>query len=273
MDHEQRPSPPIHPGVHPGWIVAGGATYWAFFALLVLGVDGHDLFGWGTWLSLDETWGFGALWPRAFGEAGPVEWAQWGALAATSVLAAVSAGWHGHAGRTGGGEVRDQRSPGPANRFWFLFAAGVAVMLIEDAGNVRHDLQDITQGVAPALGETGGLVAQLGFFALLAGFLGYALLRYWRVPWSLVLTRSFMLAGVALYAVAVISSAFGQATDWYFTAGSSLGEGPLAWLPQPPHWDREQLHFYVMDHAVEETLELFAATFLLAAVVAWRRGR
>lgn len=258
-------------------MVVVATLYWLVFALLVVGTDGYDIFGWGSWLSERETWGFGALWPRVFGEAGPVEWAQWGMLGATIVLAGTAAGRDEPAPPPGSRTAAPGRAePGEAhiaNRFWFLFAAGVATMLIEDAGNVRHDLSDITTELAPRFGETGGLVAQLGFFVVLASFLGYALLRYWRVPWAHPMTRTFISIGVVLYGLAVTSSAFGQATDWYHTAGEVLGEGPLSWLPQPPHWDREDLHFYVMDHAVEESTELFAAANLLAGTLAWRRGR
>lgn len=202
----------------------------------------------------------------------PVEVLQWPMLGLCILTYAFIAGI---AYRNGEKEVLS---------FWLLLGAGVILMLMEDAGDVRHiirnDIEEIT-------GESSygyiGTIFELSYFAVLALIPLYAILRYRRVYWPVKATKGYFLLGFFCYGLAVFSSWAGSAfrsvtefNDLYTFAGQfivrplfHLNEGARELYEQTNMEFAERgnhlVEFWFMDRVYEESLELLGAGALLAA--------
>lgn len=198
------------------------------------------------------------VWAHLFQQNGPIEWAQWVLLAATMVMAA----------RLGGrlatlGERSDAR-------FWTLLGVGTALMVVEDAGDPRLAMADYGESL---LGIPGILV-ELVYFAALGSVLLYALLRYGRGPLGEIRTRRYLLAGFVAYGVSTLSSGTRHIGDWYSTVGDALfgplvGDRLVAFELQG-----YSTGYWLLDFAVQESIELVGAAGLCAAALAaTRRAR
>jgi hypothetical protein len=209
------------------------------------------------------------LWVHIFQEAGPTEFLQWGTLG----LLAVVAGAVGGALNSGGGPPTiERRRAERAGRFWRIFGFAAALMLVEDAGNVRHVLVRYARVHFEGGVTNVTTLTEVGFYALLGAVPMYAVLRYGRHVWHVPATRWFGLAGVVAYAVASISSATRYLGDWYQHAGLWVRQVPMGdQLPPVEAWEGWRTHFYLMDYLVEESLELLGASLLLAAAVGFAR--
>ena len=204
------------------------------------------------------------LWERLYNK-GPVEWTQWFFLALAIVAAAYLGGRLHEEGRT------DSVRPHAA-RFFVLLSLGLGFMLIEEAGDIRHE---ISAGVMWLFGqEIFGLphrvVTDVPYFALLAALPMYAVLRYGRHVWASTRTRPYLAGGVLLYAIVGSSNGLRHLGDHYIRMGAWLDRVLLGGrFPVPEGMTQERAHFYVMDAVVEESVELMAAALLLAAVLAF----
>ncbi|QBI20304.1 hypothetical protein ER308_12510 [Egibacter rhizosphaerae] len=221
------------------WLVGG----WAAFLLVdVLDVGGAQ--------ALLEELEQPLVFFHLFGEARPTEWLQWAALGTSGVLAGLIAG---------------QLSAGERTRVagaWTLFAFGMVAMLIEDAGNPRHRVAEYAERLA---GSTAGTVAELMVMGAVAAL---PLLAAIWAGWHLLRAapgRRYLLAGYAVYGIAVLSSA--TRSLWYERTGAALlGDQLAPFMHGDPPEDR--VNFYVLDHLYEESLELVAATLLLVGTIA-----
>ena len=202
------------------------------------------------------------MWYYLFTEGSPTEMLQWAYLAATVILCGVLIGRLGE---------RGYRLPA---QFFVLMAAGTGIMLMEDAGNLRHRIKFY---ILLAFGDTMalGIAVELVIYALLGALMIYALVRFWRYPWRHRETRHYMIAGYSLYAVAAIASATRHFGDWYDHAGEWLLRAWGLWEPFTalfiPTDVGRPIGFYIMDFLVEESIELLAASALCAAVYAYLR--
>lgn len=193
------------------------------------------------------------------------EWFQWVILA----MALVATG-------TVSGRLRQNGDVSGA-RFWLLLTIGLGLMLVEDAGDVRQDLRPyvafVVSGQADGASDTlVGRLADLGFFAVIAFFPLYAILRHWRVPLRYAGAGWYLGLGFVAYAVTQIGTAVSQINDFYARIGRWLHATVFHnGLLQPIGLDRERMHFELVDGPVEESIELLGATLLLAAALAFRR--
>lgn len=232
------------------------ALAWSLFLLV-------DLFSVLEWDSFLVAWsGQPLLWFAVFNEWGPTEVLQWSFLLATAIL-----------GSRLGLRLRRQGNK-PASTFWWLIAVTGILLALEDALTLRHHLAHFTMGLAGVEGRhpvrTG---TELAYYAAIASVPIYALLRYWRVPWESP-ARWYLLTGFVAYGVAAVASASRDVGAWYVRLGTSideatggrLGAGFVQTLPDRP------VGFYIVDFIFEESLELMAAAFLLAAVLAFSTG-
>ncbi len=200
------------------------------------------------------------MWYYLFMEGSPTEWLQWCYLGATVLMSGIL-----------GGQLAAKRQWLPA-RFFTLLGVGTTIMLMEDAGNLRHQIKYYIRLI---FGDTMrlGIAVELVFYGLLGLFLLYILVRYARVIWQQRTTRRFLLFGYGAYALAALASATRHIADWYDHFGNWLLQ--IAGLYElmnarfiPTNVPRP-IGFYIMDFLVEESIELMAASALLAGVVAY----
>jgi hypothetical protein len=207
--------------------------------------------------------GASAAWVHLFGEANPIEWLQWALIGTLIVVSAQQSG------------QSDALSDRSGRIFWLLIAVGATMMLMEDAGNVRHRLvvwAEMT-GVIDAESRM-NLLVEAVWFAGIAAVFAWAALRHARQVQFPKRALAYGFFGVAFYAVAVLSSATRDLGDWYERAGAAVSSyiygGNLA---LPTDWATAEAHHFFMDYVYEESLELFGAGFLLAASLAFRTPR
>lgn len=246
----------------------------ASFVLFYL-VDLRNLWGIRDWLfSLDGAYFYFTYTPFFFQHygrnSGFAEVAQWGLLAAAISIAFYLAG------------AAAARRPRLA-RLGFLLGISFVLMLVEDAGNVRHFLMSYVQLAAgePDQGIVGTLFEAV-YFAILGGLPLYALLRYGRSLLEYGRAFTYMVTGFVLYAVAAGLSFAGTAFQMLLDRDlyTILGDGAVALSLRlgdaalPALWESWnegnwlfQVGFLLLDSLIEENIELLAAAFLVAALV------
>jgi len=205
-------------------------------------------------------------------DGGFAEVIQWFLLAVTIVLAIFFAGRYFDHKRT-------------LSKFWLLMGIGFMLMLLEDAGEVRHLFMSYVQWAAdePDQGIVGTAVEGI-FFIILGGLPIYALWRYGQVVKECGRVYLYMLLGIVAHAVAASLSFVGTAfqmtldKDIYSLMGEKfkqlslfVGTEDLAVIWDT--WDAEnwlyQVDFYLMDSFFEENIELLGNAFFLAAALAF----
>ena len=215
---------------------------------------------WVAFLAVDLVWQGSPndwpLWFLFFREGGIVEHLTWLMLAAASLLAMFTAG------RAWG------RAPYEFQRFWLILAIGIVLLLIEDAGDTSHRF---AYYLGVVFGEVRLDAARLPVYVVLGGVMLYALLRYRRIWRDVPGVARPLLGGYVLYAIgAGLSVPFNLFTGGYDTVGLVVLEGwfggALAGLPEPI-WGAtaDNSHVVFMDLAIEESVELLAASLLATA--------
>ena len=231
-------------------------------------------------IDLRNLWGIGSFVNRLFfhhwwRDGGPVEWLQWACLASASLMGAFIVG-------------RVYSRKNRAVSFWAVMALAFALMLIEDAGNVRHRLREYVQFVFGESEGQGimGTVTELLYFAVLAAIPLYALARHGRAVMTTVRTKAYIVVGFIAYALAgslsFIGSAFSalfdrnlyhRAGDLLYRLSLRLGDEDLAHA-----WTRISneavdaanfIQFNLMDSLVEESIELIGAAAFLAGTISY----
>lgn len=232
-------------------VVVAAVIIWLMVAwVLFLSVD---IFG---WLDL----GFNRpMWQLLFNNY-PVEWTQWFLLAFSIFIAGFLSA------------VLYARRQFPSAKFFLFFGIGLGLMLIEEAGDIRHTISAELRRVMGD--EIAGLpyrvVSDVPYFTLLASLPAYAVLRYGKHIWREYLrARWLLLSGVMLYALAAVSSALRHLNDFYIRVGAWVDTTFFAdRFPVPDNMTQERAHFFVVDSVLEETVELLAITLVLAGLLA-----
>ena len=195
------------------------------------------------------------MWIRIFRERGPTGVLQW-----TALLAAVAICLRG---------ARRWEASTDLNRFLTLMAVATTMMFGEDVANFSH-LAGAVFGPDP----TGFRVGRLIVYIVIAAVPTWALVRYWS---HLGGGRGRLLVGYGLYAVAAGASVPANLLGFYERLGpwllSSVFRDRLRRLPDGaapfPEYDvTDQTGIVFVDFAIEESLELLGAAFLLAALIA-----
>ncbi len=170
------------------------------------------------------------------------------------------------------------------NKKLFLFSGimsiAFALMLLEDAGDIRHVLMSYVQALfdEPDQGIFGTLTEFL-YFSVLAFIPLYALFKYWKSLKGFVKTKFYFLIGFAFYGLAASLSFIGTAFEGllerniYTMAGEklyhlslSLGDAGLL-----ERWESTSypIGFFLMDSLVEENIEIIATAAIFAASVSF----
>lgn len=240
--------------ISPHLVLVPALTYLIIAWSLVYVIDVFNVAGLRDWtfdIGLD-TPGF---WYSLFQEGGPTEMLQWLTLGAAALVAGALVG-----GMIERGEPRAQI------RFWLIMAVAFSLLLIEDAGDPRFKFAQYATSLTGS--ATGGHVVEFMYYVAIASIPLYALVRYGWSVWTQRESRTYLLIGFALYAIAGGTSAIRYVGDWYKRSGALVHEYLL--LGRVERADIYNSHeFWLMDCLMEETVELLAATMFLAAAVAF----
>ncbi|MCG6659763.1 hypothetical protein HOP52_18600 [Halomonas campisalis] len=226
--------------------------------LAVIGVDILNLWGAGDRLyermgerSATRAW----AWVMLFSEGGPIEMLQWLTLALAAATAFMRYG-----------RLSPGAAPGSLERsaalFWLLMGGALMLMVLEDAGNMRHWLRDTAYHF---LGGRSPRYVELLYFGALACVPLSALLLFGRSVLRLPRTRLYLLGGFACYGLAAGGSAFRYRL--YEPLGHWLHHGLLNDALRVTEVGGHSHYFWLMDFLVEESLELAGATLLAAAAL------
>jgi hypothetical protein len=167
--------------------------------------------------------------------------------------------------------------------FLLIFGLGMILMLLEDAGELRHFFMSYIQWAAgePEQGLF-GTAFEAGFFVLLGGLPVYALWKYGGALYDYGKAYWYVLAGIISHAIAASLSFVGTAfemtfeVDVYSKMGEwfreySIGIGGEELRIIWDTWDANnwlyQTNFYLMDSFIEENIELLGNAFFLAGVL------
>jgi hypothetical protein len=209
------------------------------------------------------------FWYHIFLEKGPIETMQWFFLG-VSILACGALWGHTVAARTGARAAYRFNSPETG---WFLLGSGFVLLILEDAGNIRHEARAQVVKILGTDANTTALVVELTFYTGFSLVMLSGLLLTWR-QWRLQGGAwKRLLLGFFAYGVAGFSSASRNVSGWYERVGLAMIE--QFGVAQDVRWQQAAetvggmpaLGFYLMDLALEESLELLAAGFLLSALV------
>ncbi len=167
-----------------------------------------------------------------------------------------------------------------ASSFFFILAIGLGLMLVEEAGDIRHGISGAVRlhFGADVLGLPYQMVSDVPYFAALAVLPLYAVIRYGRHAWASVSARPYLVAAVGLYGLAAISSGLRHLGSLYVNLGSVIDRAFFGGrFPPAPGMTQDRAHYFVVDGPIEESVELFAVTCMLAMVLAFvadlRAGR
>ena len=224
-------------------------------------VDIRNVFGLRDWMVTNEKIDIPFLWDYLFTEGGPIEILQWFMLGFFALTSSYIAGKL----------MADRRTQ--ESIFWKLLALLGIIMLMEDAGNLRHFFADrmVLLFRDEMIYRT---LTELLYFSLLALIPLVALIKHHQVPFKNKKTAVFLLSGYLFYGIAVIFSGTRDIGFWYQRAGGYLYDATIAMggeellsLYQKTNEFLSQvqsisLEYRFMDYLVEESLELIGSTML-----------
>ena len=164
---------------------------------------------------------------------------------------------------------------------WFLFFIGVYLMFLEDRSNIRHLISQtigsrlLGQDIYGAAWETSMIRSsiELFFYFIVSCTMLSAFVLIIKKYKNLQQGTLFLLTGYLLYGFAAFASATRNIGNWYAVVGTKvldliIAGRDIGWTASTiPTFSWKPLGFWFMDFVVEESIELMAVTFLLAAVL------
>lgn len=205
-----------------------------------------------------------------FREGSIIEIVQWGFLGAFILVSASLSG-----------RLMEKDLPNNA-WFWRLFAVTGVLMLIEDAGNVRHFIFEQLS----FLDWFALNVVETFYFILIAAIPIFAVLKFREVIYEDSTTTKLLGAAFLFYGLAAalsgpsnlfgIKSWLGNAMYDLMILGGGTELDAAFQLAEEQLRDRyngsgNYIGFRLVDHLLEESLELLGATFLLSSATAYHR--
>ncbi len=169
-------------------------------------------------------------------------------------------------------------------KFWLLLAIAFTLMLLEDAGNLRHTFMSYVQAIFVEPEQSwGGSSFELLYFSVLGGLPLYTFIRYGGFLKRYKKTRIYLIIGYIFYflagALSFAGTAFSkvfeknfysQAGHYFYNFSLKIGNSELTeiWT----NWQANSsfpINFYLMDSLLEENLEIIGSSALLAAALAF----
>jgi hypothetical protein len=172
-----------------------------------------------------------------------------------------------------------------AVKFFLILGIGLCVMVLEDAGDLRHNLsREITLLTRQVYGRNPAkILTEFGVYFLLGFLMVFPVVVYLKKINFTVIQKRYLFLGYLMYALVAVMSASRYLFNWYDKTGRRI----LNLLPiknkelwtavneklkeTSPHPD--PLGFWFMDSLIEESIELIAATCLLAFFLSVYRSK
>ena len=215
-----------------------------------------DVLGFGdTWLAAR---GATPAWYQLFEEGSPVEWAQTVAMVGVVVVATWTAARSLEPGLID--------TPRASRRLLGWLAAGVAIMLVEDSGNVGERMRNVVALIWSPGPQVLGAV-RLPLFALAGAAITWGLVAHRAALARRQGARRLLAAGWGCYAVMGLTAELGNyLVPLYEIVGHWIAVDVLGGRLAPPPgtpglWSSYEV--VMMDFLYEESLELVAVTLLL----------
>lgn len=220
-----------------------------------------NILGLNDWLISKYTGDFPFLWIHMFTEGSPTEHLQWLFLGTAAVLSIILF-------------INKLRQSSIIYSCWFFLSIGLIIMFFEDTINLRHKFAgyiaayywDVTS-VAEWIIDPRRMYIELILYTFLALIMLLSFYYIFKDKSISSLGKKFLIFGYLLYGLAAFASATRHLfCDWYTIVGRFvlMRIYPSNWVPVIQDWDA--LAFRFMDDLVEESIELLAAAFLLAAL-------
>lgn len=194
------------------------------------------------------------MWHHFFKEGSITEMFQWVFIGLSSLYASAQYG--------------KTKNDDPYAKFWLLISLGLMLMLIEDAGNIRHQINGYVQIIIPIYFFS--IMTEFLFFATLGILMLLSLIKLINAESSFKNTHlHFIYIGFALYGIAVASSFIGTikfptSDGGYFMVYWSIGEF-LNTLTEPDIYYRSP--FLIPDFLIEESIELLGISFIFSGLI------
>lgn len=235
-------------------------AYLSITWVAVLVVDILNLWGLSDWL-VSKGMNNALIWVHVFTEGGPTEILQWTFLSFSVLACGFISGIHAN--------------KSVLRKAFLILGSGIALMLMEDAGNIRHILgRRISTLALMNYDGSGSNIFYIGtefiFYAFLGFLMTYPFLRYRKeLLNSLKSNKSivYMVIGYFSYGVASIASASRNIGDWYYWLG--VGIMDLFSLGERAAWHTNALGFYLIDFWFEESIELIGAGLIFTALITY----
>ncbi len=169
--------------------------------------------------------------------------------------------------------------------FWFIMSISFGLMLIEDAGEIRHTLRYYVQLIFNEQGQQiYGSFFEFIYFFILASIPLSAILLYGKFLLKVKKTRIYMVIGFSFYFLASVLSHLGTffiahissiSENIYDLLGGKLyhiflkiGDNELIYL-----WEKNELQsfvsHYIFDSLIEENLEIIGSAAFLSASISY----
>ena len=189
---------------------------------------------------------------------------QWYILGITLLIFAINAG------------VAIEQQKKDIYVFWLLMSLGLMLMLVEDAGDVRHHIRGLLFGGSWTYGIL-GTVFEFLYFSVIGLILVFAFFKYRNVFWKKDKIRNYLIIGYLFYGLGVAFSFVGSAFSavlgfsFYDKAGQiifsklMLRDEISRMIYEQAIYHNEFVVFLFMDRLLEESLELIGAAGLLTA--------
>ncbi len=197
----------------------------------------------------------GLLWFQLYKEAQITEILQWSFLGSSMLMCGYM--W---------GKLKTMGSQ-YTYKFFLFMGLGSTIMMMEDAGNVRHNMKEYTHYLFGAT-TTVTVMTEMVFYTMLGAIMMFAIIGYGPYVWHAVKTRFYLITGFGAYMVASIASATRDINDWYEIAGKWIHEVVFHNIML----DRfGYVGFYIMDVLIEESIELIGASAIFCGIFAYLR--
>jgi hypothetical protein len=254
---------------NPAIVVVVVAAYIALTWALFLGVDVFNVAGSRDWLQgtrLEPP----MLWFHLYQDAGPVELVVWSMISFLGVISGVLGGsLAAQAHLTDDPHIRAQARS--AASFWILWAITAFLLLIEDAGNVRH-IMNRYGFMLTDMRRVHTALIEMSWFAFIAAFPLYAIFRHGRFVGAIRSVRWYGIVGILIYGLTGIMNGIRNVKNFYTRLGEWMSEELLGGrLLVAYRWDQEEQWWYLPDLVLEEPGELAGMTLMVAAALAFAR--
>ncbi|MFW6265975.1 MAG: hypothetical protein ACOC21_00255 [Halanaerobiales bacterium] len=232
-------------------------------------VDIKNVFGIRDWMVHHEDFTVPFLWNYLFSEGAVVGIMRWTLIGVFTITSAYNAGML---------RIKKMKKE---HLFWLLFSILGILMIMEDAGRIRHFLT--TRFVLVFWDKkTYQIITEIIYFSLMASIAVIALLKYGKYIFKHKRTAIFLFIGCALYGIAAFMNATRDIMYWFQTAGDiiyhftvDLGGRELEQVYEQTNEYLVQhgymtISYRFMDSVIEDTIEVIGASFLWGSALSYR---